>query len=335
MKLTTAKSNLNPVQVQCVSLTVLWICTLEALIWALDDGKRDPHQIKREALQIIYERPSELYPTIAKRDRVLAGNAMLLYQFIVTAANELQRHFDTQALAWWESRLPPVWSSMEPDGAWLASLKALQIDKLADYVLTDPADLQGDAVLNVEEKFKQYKNQAAIELPERIFFTPLKTSSGVIAELQGDRWEFWKAERNRMMMDYLLQIMPLASGFNPVKVARDGYRATLSQRDAKRRGGTGGRHARARGTDTAPVVEIEAETAPLTAPGSTVEEQTDARIMAASCLRQAGKRWGLDGDKFLRALAEGSTIEKAAAEAGISLRTANRWLRTLRDLPDT
>jgi hypothetical protein len=291
---------------------------------ALDDGKRDPHRIKHQALRLM-SKPAGAYAPIAQYSPALAQAALHWWEQIDESVNSLWRDFTPDQRAWWEfSAPPPLWlqKNASSDKARLSALyKALRIGPPPGVRLNeqDLADLQARELLRIEEKLHEQIERAVALLPGQL---------SLISELRGERWEFWQTERIQYATWFILHLAPLVSGVSPAREANHSYRNTRDLREAKKRGGTGGRQARATGTEVpwAVEVEVDSDDTPLIAPGPAAEVGAEAEQM----MRKARKRWGTSGEKMIRALTGGATYEETAAEAGISESTLRRRLEALR-----
>jgi hypothetical protein len=326
----------NWLQEQCTSLVALWITVLEATIWALDDGRQNPRRIVARACAILNERHSELYLTIARRDKKLAEDACLRFWFFVQAGEQLRPCITTKQLDWWESRLPGYWSSTETsEQARKALLKSLHFESRRDDSADDSADLHSDAICHVEQHFKQGQIEALSDVPERVEFIPLQTSTGIPIALNRERWGFWPSERNKIFTIFLGETISLFSGFDPARIARTSHRNARDTAEAKKRGRSGGRHARryakAHGEEeprTAILEDVQDDRLVLPPVNDSPELCAIAAQSAARLFQLAQRNWGEKGERFVRALQEGDVIE-ASEVAGISSATGYRWREEL------
>jgi len=296
-------------------------------MWALDDGKRHPELIKSQALKLISNSAWVWgYAAIARRSPELAEATVNWLKEIHESTNAPWADFTPDQRTWWQFHVPPPpWLQVDErsDSTRLSALyEALNIDLRPGVTSNDDdlADRQAEAVLHVEEKFHEQMERVTALLPGKL--TP-------VSELRGERWKLWKTNRIQAATRFIVQLAPLVSGFAPAREADKGYRNTRDLREAKKRGGTGGRHAQATGTKTPWAVKVDSDDtllAPLTAPGPTAEEKADATQL----LCEARERWGASGEKLLQAILQNATMEEAAAEAGISESSAYRRLATLR-----
>jgi hypothetical protein len=296
-------------------------------MWALDDGKRHPELIKSQALKLISNSAWVWgYAAIARRSPELAEATVNWLKEIHESTNAPWADFTPDQRTWWQFHVPPPpWLQVDErsDSTRLSALyEALNIDLRPGVTSNDDdlADLRAEAVLHVEEKFHEQMERVAALLPGKL---------RLISELRGERWKLWKTNRIQAATRFIVQLAPLVSGFAPAREADKGYRNTRDLREAKKRGGTGGRHAQATGTKTPWAVKVDSDDtllAPLTAPGPTAEEKADATQL----LCEARERWGASGEKLLQAILQNATMEEAAAEAGISESSAYRRLATLR-----
>jgi hypothetical protein len=161
--------------------------------------------------------------------------------------------------------------------------------------------------------------------------TPIEASFGVSTELHGERWESWRSAQPRLVHKIILQLLALFSGFDPVKTARQGYRATFEEREAKKRGGTGGWHALRAGTKIdRPQLESFHEETIVPEAGRSVEDAVLTRVDAKLWVATAEQRWGKRARVFLEHLAQDATVEEAAAAAGVSRQIGHKYLRKLK-----
>jgi hypothetical protein len=232
--------------------------------------------------------------------------------------DELLRRMTPSAVTWWQADSLP------------ALLSTLKLDSLPDYASNDPGDLQGDAILKVEEKYNEQMREAARLLPS-VEVPPLENSQGVPAVPHGERWEFLRAWRPVLVLQLISQVQPLAGGFNPAQQARDGYRGAFERREAKVRGGTGGRHAKAAGTQQARAEEVPFEDNLHSVSTESAEDIVASRAEAERHLRRAEKLWGAKRRRFFEEIAAGAGVTEAAEAVGISRQTGDSYLRKLRD----
>src|SRR5207244_3903734 len=104
-----------------------------AIIWALDDGRRPPLEIQREALALLCETPADINARIARCSAALEENVAIGREVAVKVANELLRRMAPGAVAWWKSVAPPPrWLPSAPALSASALWKALRINWLKD-----------------------------------------------------------------------------------------------------------------------------------------------------------------------------------------------------------
>jgi hypothetical protein len=207
----------------------------------------------------------------------------------------------------------------------------LRIDELRDFTSNDPTDLQGDSILKVGEKYGEKMRQIPRLLPSIFDFRPLETPLGVSTELRGERWSLVRGSRYSFGQRLILQLLPFVSGFDPAREARQGYRSTFGRREAKSRGGTGGRHARATGTEDPKVVHVSFEGC-LNVPARF--DENSALLDAERIVNLAKKHMGPKSAVLFRSLAEGKgkTQKDAARAARVTDRTARNHLAKMRRL---
>lgn len=317
----------------CAVFAVEFIRVIDAIIWALDDESRPPLQIFREALELAC-RPAEVHARVARCSPSLAENIVAgLCVVGEKIANELLRRMTPSAVVWWKTHAPPpVWrpeAAQSPGKRMSELFRVLRIDRLIDFTSNDPADLQSDAVVYIEQEYNEQMRELASLLPPNFEVLPLENSLGVAAELRGERWEFLRTARRGLVQRIILRLFPLVSGFDPAQRARDGYSRTFVQREAKKHGGTGGRHARAAGTVDPKAVNVSFDEC-LNIPAAS--DLNSLGVDAERIMRIAKKRLGAKAVVLFKALAEGKAQKDAAKAAGITDRTARNYLTKMRRL---
>jgi hypothetical protein len=238
--------------------------------------------------------------------------------------------------------------------------KVLEVQALRNYQSPDDAaDIKQDAIAGAVEEFNEVWQLGwdhASDGREKLTEPPQMFSP----TLDSKRWD-----RTEI---YRLAEVWLSSAFQPIffenprvlpDAARQAYRDQFERRDAKKRGGTGGRHAKAAGTgqDKAENLEYDDGIENWKAPDSNrrvriIDSETgverewrgpedelfqkrhklSGEAHANFVERTAEKLWGVKGSRFIKMLKEGGPIDAAAKTADISRATAFNWLRKLREL---
>ena len=237
--------------------------------------------------------------------------------------------------------------------------RVLKLQALRNYQSPDDtADIRQDAIAGAVEKFNEVWQRAweqAIEGLEKPT-EPLWMSSPTLDSKRWHRTEI-----------YRLAEVWLWSGFQSIffenpsvlpGAARQAYRDQFEQREAKKRGGNGGRHAKAAGTEQERPENIEyvedienwnasdsnrrvriidSETGAEREWRGPEDELVQKRsklsdeAQANSLERIAEKLWGAKGRRFMKTLEEGAPVDEAAKTAKISRATAFNWLKKLRE----
>jgi hypothetical protein len=118
----------RPAQELCVVFGVEFVRVVGATVWALDDGRRPPCEIQREALALLCKAPADINARIARCSVALAENVVIGREIVVKVSDELLRRMAPGAVAWWETHAPPpTWlpsAPRSPDEALSALWKA-------------------------------------------------------------------------------------------------------------------------------------------------------------------------------------------------------------------
>jgi hypothetical protein len=216
-----------------------------------------------------------------------------------------------------------TWATMLAETMWGQSdltlhklMKDLHIEGLSDYRSNDPRDLQSDAIMGAAEK---YRELAGPDLPH---------------------------DRDRFVARLAGQIAALLE-FNVAGAARDGYRSEFERRAAKKRGGSGGRHAKKAGTKQGKAEAVEyrdelensiidpvtgAERERRSPEDDALEKERKLEIEAQGnrAMRMAQKRWGAKGRAFLEALKRSANVAEASAMVGVSRQMGRKYLSKLK-----
>ena len=335
----------RPAQELCVIRAVELVRIVDAIIWVLDDGRRPPLEIYTEALQLASKAHLEVHARIARCSATLAGNIVVGLAVIKRIDGELLSRMTPSGVAWWKTVVePPTWMPEQMRASYgilPGLLKGLAIDRLDDSASPDSRDLQSEALAMAASKYHAQMKQLAQLLPPDLDFAPLEASVGVPAQPRGERWTTLDRARGPYMRGFILQLSPLVSGFDPAQAARQGVRTTFERRAAKKRGGTGGRHARLQGTVQERSSECSLDETPeslfLTLDGAapehrTAEDQAVARETHRKALESVQRRFGAKVRRFVEALDDGMSVSKAAEAAGVSRQMGHRYLRKLRGI---
>jgi hypothetical protein len=313
MELTTSEPQLNPIQGQCVYFALLGVRALVTTVWALDDGHSDPRLIEREALALIQQHGrTKLHSRLAQRSPRVADEVCSDLVQVAKLARQLQAvAINPSTAGWWKH------TRVHPD---FAFLQDLQIDKVPSS--DDPDELRGEATAYVEKQFRRRLKTAVGHLNFQVRF--------LCTRFSGKRWEWWPEHLHTLIRSLLIEAFFLTSGFDAAQIARNSHRNIFDKSGAKKRGGTGARHARRIDSEVARATKVELDDELPAASGHTPEEQVLSRQVATHYMDKATKLWGESGTRMIKALAGGATRDEAAEEAGVSESTFRRRLAELR-----
>jgi hypothetical protein len=222
-----------------------------AAIWAFDDQERPVREVLRRVLALFEAEPTRIKAEIARYSEELATQVVGYVAGLQAVSLELCRRADSGGLVMWQS-------VTTGDAGMAALLKALEVDRVIDRRDSDPGDLQQTAVLGAGEQYGREIKEIAALMPTDLELKPIETSL-ISTELRSERWEFWRAARWRLVQGMLMQLLPLVTPrFKRIRAAgRDAYRGEFERHAAKKRGGTGGRHAKAHGTEEEAVGHVQ------------------------------------------------------------------------------
>jgi hypothetical protein len=333
--------------------TTEWLCAtypvdlsdaLTAVIDAIDEPwKQPPEEPIDVALRGVklfgQKQPDPLWLAVARRSRERATNVIVYWRTLYAIAEEFVR------------RAPPggvttLQAFLSNTALYEELLGAMKLEHLTDYrYLDDPRDLQQEALQGAFKRYLKEQDNIDAGLPSVVVWPPPPTVSLLGVELPGARWAFWRHLRQKLMRDFPIQFLPLITPrFAELpKAARQGWRRVVEQRDAKMRGGIGiiqrreRRRAQKAGHAVPPIqpawqpTDPEPDANSATAiPLDDSDKALTARLYAQSLIEVAEKYWGLTGRILCEELAHGATDKAAAAAAGISRKTAYKWLNALR-----
>jgi len=297
-----------------------------AIAWALDDQRRPAPEVLGCAFALAQKEP-RVHTEIAQVSEELAGRVVSYIGALRAVARELHRRAQPGAIAVWKS-VTKQEESLD------ALLKAIEVDRLLDYANSDPRDLQQEAQLGAGQEYGRQVRKIAGLIPPDFELLPIETSL-VSTELRGERWEFWRATRRGWVQMLVARLLPLVTArFSRIKAAgRNAYREKFERGAAKKRGGKGGRHAKATGTEQERATHVSLNVAALEnllrSGAPQVEDQIALRQQIGSYYRIMERSHGKQGRRLMEALEKGANHEEAARQAGISSDTAKRWLKKL------
>jgi hypothetical protein len=328
--------------------TTEWLCgtysidlhdALTAIIDAIDEPWKEPRHVARRALQLFGQKRDPLWSAIAaRRSAERATNVVVYQQTLYAIAEELV------------CRAPPggvttLRAFLSNTALYQELLGAMKLENLTDYRYPDDSlDLQQEGLQGAFKRYLKEKDAVAAALPSVAAWPPPPTTSLLAVQLPGERWAFWRNLRQQLVRDFPIRVLPLIGPQFPQlpEAARQGWRREVEQRDAKMRGGTGGRHAKLQGTEQEPVVREEfneatgssfkPESSFATSTGAIQHRTTEDRATERETyeqLMEAGKHLG-GFERFCAARSEGKNIEEAAEAADISPRTAQNYLEFIR-----
>jgi hypothetical protein len=322
----------------CAIFAVNLYRVITAVIWTIDDEQRPANEVHRSAIALLMAEPTRIKAAIARDSEELAMQVAAYVAALQIVSLEICRRADLGGLV--------VWQSVTTGDVGLAALlKALEVDSLNDYRDWDPRDLQQMAILGAGERYGREMKEIAAIMPTDLELSPIGTSS----DLRGERWDFWRAAGRRLVQGMLIQLLPLVTPrFEHIRAAgRDAYRGEFERRTAKKRGGTGGRHAKAAGTEQEKAEELEycdddrdriidletgAKREGRSPEDDALEDErnlnTEAQAKRAE--RMAQKRWGARGRAFIEALKRNATVAEASEVAGVSRQMGHKYLSKLK-----
>jgi hypothetical protein len=320
---------------------------LELGLLAVDDARKQPDEVLAGFRGIVADKARDLDTTLnemiarSPRDAELLPQAQLNRRVNRMLSREITRRALDRAPASVamvaagstaaQLSEPPKHSRVEGFSMDLLE-KGLEIDRLVDYAAPEERDLKNDAVVSAVKKFNQIWQRgwerAESLVAEGWFDAPPQTAAPI---LDSRRW-------NRAAL-YNLAANWVVSGLAPIfledpcalpEAARQSYRDSLQKRDAKQRGGTGGRHARAAGTARPKSVTLPFDDlAERELSSGTADIKSDS---ADEIIEIARAELGPKAALYFEELARGATPKAAAARVGISTGMGRRNLRRMRRL---
>jgi len=169
----------------CMTFAIEFVRIIDAITWALDDGRRPPREIHREASELASKARDEVHARISRYSPDLAGKVVVGLSVIKRVADELLGRMTPGAVAWWKTLAPPpAWMPevKQASDALFALFKGLQIDRLQDFTSADAGDLQSDALESTGREYNRQMEHSATLLPAHFDFAPIEASFGVSAE---------------------------------------------------------------------------------------------------------------------------------------------------------
>ena len=314
----------------CVTYVVDLNRVMAAVISAFDD---DPQESSLDVVgraEVLFKQPPQvIWPEIAAvRSAELAWEVVTYRVVLPLVALEL------------EHRAPPgavtmLRSVLSNSASYREVLKAFRIEKLYDYRNpADPSDLQQETLKGAFKQYRKERAEIATMMPSATDWPPLPFST----ELQGERWEFWRRWRWPHVQGWLIQALPLlTSRFERLQeAARQERRAVWERRDAKKRGGTGGRHAKLHGTDQERASECNfdegSESDFLCSTGASQYRTTEDRIAEREAYEQmmeASKKFA-GFHRFCEARGEGKDFDEAVRVANITRQTGHNYSKFMK-----
>jgi hypothetical protein len=323
-----------PTRLLCAGAFLLFGRFLELGLSAVDDAARPTSDVEAEFRKLITDKSRYLdqqqLEAIERSSRAaeLLPEAQLNRGAHRALSHEIARRAVTHAPATF-GMLAARSKQVDASGPSLKMLYgALEIDRLEDYRSPDESpDLKQLATASAVEKFndvwqrgweeivKEFKNLPVVEAPR--MFAPT---------LDPRRWK--RANIYRMAFVWL------GSGLAPIfagdpdalpQAARDSYRNVLEQRDAKKRGGTGGRHEKAQ--ERPVTVDFDDLRESELSSGPTGPQCGPAERIIAVAVEHLGPK----AARYFKELGRPDVTQKAAAKAaGISDGMARRYQRQMR-----
>jgi hypothetical protein len=200
---------------------------------------------------------------------------------------------------------------------------------IGNYLVGADQDRKSDLLATANEgmwrEYTQRKESIADLVPSRVELSPLP---GLHVVPNRWNWPLFHAENIRNDIASYEPIFSDESDLQFRNAARQSIRDKFEQDDAKKRGGTGGRHVEATGRAEEAIFEdIPVEELP--------SERADpaSRVNAAQIVAAAGKHLGSNAERYFEVVARpGSTQKDAAKAASISDSMARRYQREMRKL---
>jgi hypothetical protein len=335
----------------CVAFAVNLNRALTAIIWVIDDPKVPAREVARKAFNLLVGRVEDLRAEVARYSNELAKQLVVYLKVIETISLELSKRAHPGAISMLRSVGPgppssaPAREHVRGETIFRNLLEGFEVERLRDYTDSDPRDLQQVAMIGIVEEYEHQMNQISAMMPADSEFVPIGTSL-ISTELRGERWEWWRASRSRLVQGMLVQFLPLvsASRFEQIRMAaREAYRREWEKRQAKKRGGIGlaesgrdqvgnGRSLSGEGVRPAQerLTQEDLEEVSTSEIEQDFEDGVVTRLDAARLFREAERRWGKRGRVFLERLAQDATIEEASRAAGVSRQTGQNYLRKLK-----
>jgi len=386
----TVKTGRQPISrpiVRLIAVAVVWHGRfLELGLLATDDETRPPNEVRAEFFDKITDQSRKLDPQIiamiegSPRAAELLPEARLNRQRFDAVERELTRWAVAQNPALGvmlaANRLPQR-SQDNPPGLKIDAQhmieRVLKIDRLAS---PKPPPIGREhvahlGVLRKDVRWEDRKPNATEAAAEK--FHEIWQRGWELAVADDGRLEppaifapVLDSRRHDRAILYGIAEAVLLSAFIPIAcenpralrdAARQGWRGELRKLDAKQRGGTGGREAKAAGTEENEIefvgyedakedwrnpdhnrrvfvrdleTDTEREYRTIEDEIAGQEQQRARKALAARALRVAKKRWGDDGVRFLEGYRETGSVQKASEYAGVDRRTGYRYLEKLK-----
>jgi hypothetical protein len=241
-----------PTELLCAGAVLLLARFLELGLMAMDDRMRQTEEIEAEFTKLIGDKSRYLDEQLLEAIETFSRAVELLPEANLNrdASRMLGDQINLRAVDRSLSTVVMMTARFEParsdfDASTIE--QSLEIELLEDYRSSDDSkDLRQEAILGAVEKFDDIWNRGWIDAAAEAGSMRIAASGMFSPTLDSSRW-------NRAEI-YRLAAVWLGSGLAPIfaedpralpRAARESYRNLWEQRDAKKRGGTGGRHAKA------------------------------------------------------------------------------------------
>jgi len=317
----------------CVVFALDLYRVLTAIIWAIDDEQRPAHEVAISAQALLPKEPAYVKAEVARRSEDLAEQVVVYRKVLDVVSLELSKRAHPGGLA--------IWESVTTGGLLDDLVKGLGVERLTDYADSDPRDLQQTALLSAGEQYNREMKEIEAMMPLDFELIPIGTSR-ISTELRGERWDFWRAARWRFVQGMIIQLLPLVTArFGRIRAAsREAYRSEFEHRAAKKRGGRGGRHAKAAGTEQeavkrrslSDVAEESIALAPTTGAEKSPYEIAEEREAAQKIIETARAKLGRKAANYFRQLVAEESQKDAAKAANVSDRMARKYEARVRAL---
>jgi hypothetical protein len=308
---------------------------LELGLMAIDHQMRQKNEIEAEFRKLITDKSRDLDEQMLEAIENSPRAAELLTEAKLNRAvnRTLSREIGSRAVDHALSTVVMMIARFEPSRTDLTARmiqQALRIDSLEDYRFPDDsADLRQDATLGAVEKLDEIWQQGwngTVEATK----VPTEAPRMFSPTLESSRWN--RAEIYRMAAVWLGSGLAAIFAGDPralPQATRDRYREIFEQRDAQKRGGTGGRHAKAAEGQKRPIIVSFDDLRESEQPSAPVDPQSG---LAERIVAVAREHLGSKAARYFEEIARGATQQAAAGVAGISDRMGRKYQRQMRKL---